>query len=120
MAKPNLLDSRNGRFIAFGFLYISEGIPYGFATTAMVMFMRLEGLSIEQIGAFVAAVLLPWVPSTPGLPPLLTTRPQALTILRLSTTCSSKLLLAGASSAGVHNRFDPLIPYLPFSERYLR
>ena len=60
MAKPNLLDSRNGRFIAFGFLYISEGIPYGFATTAMVMFMRLEGLSIEQIGAFVAAVLLPW------------------------------------------------------------
>ena len=60
MAKPNLLDSRNGRFIAFWFLYISEGIPYGFATTAMVMFMRLEGLSIEQIGAFVAAVLLPW------------------------------------------------------------
>jgi PAT family beta-lactamase induction signal transducer AmpG len=60
MAKPNLLDSRNGRFMAFGCLYISEGIPYGFATTAMVMFMRLEGLSIEQIGAFVAAVLLPW------------------------------------------------------------
>ena len=60
MAKPNLLESRNGRFIAFGFLYMSEGIPYGFATTAMVMFMRLEGLSIEQIGGFVAAVLLPW------------------------------------------------------------
>ncbi len=56
----NLLASRKGRFIAFGLLYISEGIPYGFATTAMVMFMRLEGLSIEQIGAFVAAVLLPW------------------------------------------------------------
>ena len=56
----NILDSRRGRFIAFGLLYISEGVPYGFATTAMVMFMRLEGLSIEQIGAFVAAVLLPW------------------------------------------------------------
>ncbi len=41
-------------------MYISEGIPYGFATTAMVMFMRLQGLSLEQIGAFVAAVLLPW------------------------------------------------------------
>lgn len=26
----------------------------------MVMFMRMQGLSIEQIGAFVAAVLLPW------------------------------------------------------------
>jgi hypothetical protein len=52
----NLLDSRRGRFIAFGTLYISEGIPYGFSATAMVMFMRMEGLSIEQIGAFAAAV----------------------------------------------------------------
>lgn len=60
MQKKNLLDSRKGRFFAFGVLYISEGIPYGFTTTAMVMFMRLQGLSIEQIGAFVAAVLLPW------------------------------------------------------------
>jgi PAT family beta-lactamase induction signal transducer AmpG len=45
---------------AFGFMYLSEGIPYGFATTAMAMHMRMQGLSIEQIGAFVAAVLLPW------------------------------------------------------------
>ncbi|MBT8100487.1 MAG: MFS transporter [Gammaproteobacteria bacterium] len=58
--KPNLLDSRKGRLIAFGTLYISEGIPFGFSSTAMVMFMRLQGLSIEQVGAFVAAVLLPW------------------------------------------------------------
>jgi PAT family beta-lactamase induction signal transducer AmpG len=60
MPSTNLLESRKGRFIAFGLLYISEGIPFGFATTAMVMFMRLQGLSIEQIGAFVAAVMLPW------------------------------------------------------------
>lgn len=60
MQRTNILDSRRGRFIAFGFMYISEGVPYGFATTAMVMFMRVQGLSIEQIGAFVAAVLLPW------------------------------------------------------------
>jgi PAT family beta-lactamase induction signal transducer AmpG len=46
----NLLDSRSGRFLSFGLLYLSEGIPYG----------RMEGLSLEQTGAFVAAILLPW------------------------------------------------------------
>jgi PAT family beta-lactamase induction signal transducer AmpG len=60
MRSANLLDTRNGRLIAFGTLYISEGIPWGFASTAMVMFMRLEGLSIEMIGAFAAAMVLPW------------------------------------------------------------
>jgi PAT family beta-lactamase induction signal transducer AmpG len=60
MRSTNMLLSRKGRLYAFGIMYLSEGIPYGFATTAMVMFMRMQGLSIEQIGAFVAAVLLPW------------------------------------------------------------
>ncbi len=41
-------------------MYISEGIPYGFTTIAMVAFMRKAGLSLEQIGIFVAALLLPW------------------------------------------------------------
>ncbi len=31
----NLLESRKGRFLTFGLLYISEGIPYGFTSTAM-------------------------------------------------------------------------------------
>ena len=60
MRPGNLLDSTRGRFIAFGTLYISEGIPYGFTTTAMVAFMRTEGLSLAQIGAFVAALFVPW------------------------------------------------------------
>ena len=56
----NLLSSRRGRLSAFGILYISEGIPYGFTSTAMVAFMRIEGLSLEQIGLFVAALFVPW------------------------------------------------------------
>ena len=60
MRSSNLLHSRKGRFVAFGALYISEGVPFGFSATAMVTFMRLEGLSIAQIGAFAAAILLPW------------------------------------------------------------
>ena len=56
----NLLLSSKGRMYAFGIMYLSEGIPYGFATAAMAMHMRMQGLTIEQIGAFIAAVLLPW------------------------------------------------------------
>lgn len=60
MRANKLLGSRRGRLSAFGILYISEGIPYGFTTTAMVAFMRIEGLSLEQIGGFVAALFIPW------------------------------------------------------------
>jgi len=60
MHSKNLLDTRKGRFLTFGLLYISEGIPYGFTSTAMVAFMRTQGLSLEQIGTFVAALFLPW------------------------------------------------------------
>ena len=55
-----MLGSSKGRLAAFGLLYISEGIPYGFTTTAMVAFMRAEGISLAQIGAFVAALFIPW------------------------------------------------------------
>jgi PAT family beta-lactamase induction signal transducer AmpG len=60
VASRNLLDSTYGRFLTFGVLYICEGIPYGFTSIAMVAFMRREGLSLEQIGAFVGALFLPW------------------------------------------------------------
>lgn len=61
MIKPrNLTASRNGRFLTFGLLYISEGIPYGFTSVAMVTIMRQQGVSLELIGAFVGALFLPW------------------------------------------------------------
>jgi len=60
MNPGNLLDSRNGRFLTFGLLYVSEGIPYGFTSVAMVAFMRQQGVSLALIGTFVAALFLPW------------------------------------------------------------
>ena len=60
MTAKNLLDTRRGRFLTFGLMYISEGIPYGFTSSAMVAFMRTEGLSLSQIGAFTAALFIPW------------------------------------------------------------
>jgi PAT family beta-lactamase induction signal transducer AmpG len=56
----NLLDSRNGRFLTFGLLYVSEGLPYGFTSVAMVAFMRQQEVSLALIGTFVAALFLPW------------------------------------------------------------
>lgn len=60
MTAKNLLDTRRGRFLTFGLMYISEGIPYGFTSSAMVAFMRSEGVSLELIGIFVAALFVPW------------------------------------------------------------
>lgn len=60
MRPRNLLGSSKGRLWTFGLLYISEGIPYGFTSTAMVAFMRTEGVSLAQIGVFVAALFIPW------------------------------------------------------------
>jgi PAT family beta-lactamase induction signal transducer AmpG len=60
MRSKNLLETTRGRFLTFGLLYISEGIPFGFTSTAMVAFMRTQGLSLTEIGAFVAALFLPW------------------------------------------------------------
>ncbi|MDJ0916585.1 MAG: MFS transporter [Woeseiaceae bacterium] len=60
MTAKNLLDSKRGRFLTFGLMYISEGIPYGFTSAAMVAFMRVEGVSLDLIGVFVAALFLPW------------------------------------------------------------
>lgn len=60
MKQRNLLGTRNGRFLTFGLLYVSEGIPYGFTSVAMVAFMRQQGVSLETIGIFVAAMFMPW------------------------------------------------------------
>jgi len=56
----NLLATRNGRIATFGVLYVSEGIPLGFAAVAMAAYMRRQGLDVAQVGAFVGSFYLPW------------------------------------------------------------
>ena len=58
--KPNLLATERGRLAAFFFLYITEGIPLGFAATAIATQMRRQGVGVADIGAMVAAIYLPW------------------------------------------------------------
>lgn len=60
MKLPNLLASRRGRLTAFFALYVTEGIPLGFAATAIATQMRRDGLGPAEIGAFVGSLYLPW------------------------------------------------------------
>lgn len=57
---PNLLATRNGRLGAFFALYITEGIPLGFAATAVATQLRRLGVGPAEIGAFVGLFYLPW------------------------------------------------------------
>jgi PAT family beta-lactamase induction signal transducer AmpG len=57
---PDLLSTRRGRLTAFCLLYITEGIPQGFAAIAVATQMRRQGLSPAAIGTFVATLYLPW------------------------------------------------------------
>lgn len=57
---PNLLATRRGRLAAFFGLYITEGIPLGFAATAVAAQLRRQGVGPAEIGTFVASFYLPW------------------------------------------------------------
>src|SRR3954467_8604197 len=57
---PNLLATRRGRLGAFFLLYITEGIPLGFAAIAVATELRRRGVGPAEIGAFVASFYLPW------------------------------------------------------------
>jgi MFS transporter, PAT family, beta-lactamase induction signal transducer AmpG len=60
MHLPNLLASRRGRLFAFFALYMTEGIPLGFAATAIATQLRRQGVGPAEIGAFVGSFYLPW------------------------------------------------------------
>ena len=60
MQMPNLLATRRGRLTAFFFLYVTEGIPLGFAATAVATQLRRQDVGPAEIGAFVGSFYLPW------------------------------------------------------------
>jgi PAT family beta-lactamase induction signal transducer AmpG len=57
---PNLLSTRRGRLAAFFFLYTTEGIPLGFAATAVATQLRRQDVGPAEIGAFVGLLYVPW------------------------------------------------------------
>lgn len=60
MMFPDLLATRRGRLTTFFLLYITEGVPLGFAAVALATQMRRQGIGAGAISAFVGAIYLPW------------------------------------------------------------
>ena len=60
MLPKNVLATRGGRLTAFSLLYLSEGIPFGFSATALATYLRQSGLSVAQVGLFIASLYAPW------------------------------------------------------------
>jgi len=56
-----LRDSRRLRYVTFFYLYVMQGIPGGFAATAIYNYLIGQGLSARAVGAFAATVGFPWV-----------------------------------------------------------
>jgi len=59
MALPVLKESRSLRYFSFFYLYVMQGIPSGFALTAVSNYLTAKGLSSYSVGSFVAIVGLP-------------------------------------------------------------
>ncbi len=55
-----LSNSRPLRYAAFFYLYVMQGLPSGFALTAVANYLIAEGASAATVGSFVAVVGLPW------------------------------------------------------------
>jgi PAT family beta-lactamase induction signal transducer AmpG len=60
MRLPNLFASARGRLTAFFLLYMTEGVPLGFAATAIATQLRRQGVGPAEIGAFIGSFYLPW------------------------------------------------------------
>ena len=57
---PPLSESRGLRAVVFFALYAVQGVPSGFALTAVANYLTARGLAPEVIGAFAARIGLPW------------------------------------------------------------
>ncbi|AQG80253.1 MFS transporter [Spirosoma montaniterrae] len=55
-----LSQSRPLRYAVFLYLYVMQGIPAGFYTTALTNYFTAEGVRPKAVGAFVAVIGLPW------------------------------------------------------------
>jgi PAT family beta-lactamase induction signal transducer AmpG len=58
---PVLKESARLRYVTFFYLYIMQGIPSGFALTAIANFLVAKGVSPQSVGTFIAIVGIPWI-----------------------------------------------------------
>lgn len=61
MPLPALTQSARMRYFTFFYLYLMQGIPSGFALTAIANYLAGKGISSASIGTFVSIVGIPWI-----------------------------------------------------------
>jgi PAT family beta-lactamase induction signal transducer AmpG len=57
---PVLKESAALRYATFFYLYVMQGIPAGFALTAIANYLLGKQVASERVGGFIALVGLPW------------------------------------------------------------
>lgn len=60
MQLPLLNKSNNLRYFTFFYLYIMQGIPAGFALTAITNYLLGQHIQPNRVGTFIAFVGIPW------------------------------------------------------------
>lgn len=61
MRSLTLSQSHKLRYATFFYLYFMQGVPSGFALTALVNYLTAKGLSPSLIGAYSSLIGLPWI-----------------------------------------------------------
>ncbi|PSR54836.1 MFS transporter [Adhaeribacter arboris] len=61
MPLPALSQSARMRYSTFFYLYVMQGIPSGFALTAIANYLNGRGVNPASIGTFVSIVGIPWI-----------------------------------------------------------
>ncbi len=57
----NLANSPKLRYATFFYLYFMQGVPSGFALTAIANYLVAQGLSSATVGSFVSIIGIPWI-----------------------------------------------------------
>lgn len=61
MQVVSLKESAGLRYFTFFYLYIMQGIPSGFAFTAIANYLVGQNVSPQVVGSFIAIVGIPWI-----------------------------------------------------------
>ncbi len=61
MPLPALNQSARLRYVTFFYLYVMQGIPSGFALTALANYLIGQGAAPNIVGSFVAIIGTPWI-----------------------------------------------------------
>ncbi|MBO0938917.1 MFS transporter [Fibrella sp. HMF5335] len=103
---PFLSHSRPLRYATFGYLYIMQGLPSGFALIAVTNYLASEGVTPPVIATFGAVVGLPWGVKFMWGP--LVDRFQGLAMGRRRPWVLLAQVLAFGASLGVLLTTDPM------------